>query len=265
MRPRPVTSTPCSRRAAALAAAFALVAAAMLAACGGGLHTVEAGTLTACSDIPYEPFEFEKDGKLTGYDIDILEAVAKRLHQKLKVKKTPFDTILDAVNEKKCDVVASSLTVTKERGERVEFTRAYYTVAQSLLTKRGEAATELPAFAGKTIGVQSDTTGEQYAKSHMPEGVELKGYDSSDDLFAALEAGEIQAILQDFPVNAYKASNSSDTLLVVKVFFTGEELAFAVAKGNSELANALTKEINALEADGQLEALQEKYFGKRAL
>lgn len=100
-----------------------------------------ATTLTVCSDIPYAPMEFEGEGprglQYTGFDIDLLDAMAASIDAKLEILDSEFDGILGNLAAGTCDVVASSVTITPEREEEVDFTEPYFEADQSLLVKVG--------------------------------------------------------------------------------------------------------------------------------
>jgi polar amino acid transport system substrate-binding protein len=247
--------------------ALVALSALSLAACGddkggGGLSTVSDGKLTACSDTPYEPFEFKSGDKDTGYDVDLLRAVAQNGKLELVVKDLPFDGILGSLAAGDCDVVASAVTITAERAKQVDFSKPYFDADQSLLVKADQAGalSSLDKLAGKTIGVQSGTTGETYAKAHTPAGASIKGFEDADGLFAAIESGDIAAILQDLPVNAYRATKD-DTVKVVETYTTGEQYGFAVEKDNADMLKFIDDGLTALHDDGTFDTIYAKYFG----
>ena len=224
-------------------------------------ETVSGGALTVCSDTPYEPFEFKDDaGEDTGYDIDLLRAIAAEADLGLEVKDLPFDGILGSLAAGDCDVVGSAVTITEERAEQVDFSEPYFDADQSLLVKAGDGEiSEITDLAGKTVGVQSGTTGETYANENA-EGAEVKGFEDSDGLFAAIEAGEIAAILQDLPVNAYRTTQD-DSLEVVETYTTGEQYGFAVAKGNEPVLSLINDGLATLREDGRFDEIYASYFG----
>ena len=233
--------------------------AAATAAAPDGL--VSDGTLTACSDTPYEPFEFTEGGTDTGYDIDLLREIAGDAGLDLTVKDLPFDGILGSLAAGDCDVVASAVTITEERAKQVDFSTSYFDADQSLLVKADKASqySTLAALSGKTIGVQSGTTGETYAKEKAT-GATVKGFEDSDGLFAAIQADQIDAILQDLPVNAYRATKD-DTLEVVETYTTGEHYGYAVAKGNTSVLKFIDDGLATLHDDGRFDTVYKKYFG----
>ncbi len=225
-------------------------------------ETIEEGVLTVCSDVPYEPFEFEGDGPsgYTGFDIDLLAAIGAQAGLELTVSDVDFDGILGNLAAETCDVVASAVTITDERAEEVDFTEPYFDAEQSLLVPSDSDVTTLEDLAGERIGVQSGTTGETYTNENTPEGAEVVAFDGADSLFAALESGDVVAILQDFPVNAYRATQD-DGVQVVEEYPTDEQYGFAVAKGNEQLLTALDDGLAAVRDSGEYDTIFESYFG----
>ena len=108
---------------------------------GGGGDTEEATVWSVCSDMPYEPFEFEGEGPrglaYTGFDIELLDAIAEDQDATLNITDSDFDTIFASVNAGTCDVVASAVTITPEREENSLFSDPYFDADQSLLVKVG--------------------------------------------------------------------------------------------------------------------------------
>jgi len=122
----------------------------------------------------------------------------------------------------------------------------------------GSGITELADLAGKRIGVQTDTTGKDYAEANKPDGAEVVAFDDTVGLFGALESGDVDAILQDFPVNAYRTIEDQ-SVQVVETYETDESYGFAVKKGSplkAELDGALAD----LREDGSYDDLFAKYF-----
>lgn len=225
---------------------------------------VRSGTLTVCSDTPYEPFEFEEGGEFVGYDMDLLRGIADNNGLGFQVKDLPFDGILGSLAAGDCDVVGSAVTITDERAQQVDFSDPYFDADQSLLVKaeNEDQFATLEDLAGATIGVQSGTTGEAYANENQPEGSTIRSFEDSDGLFGAIEAGQIDAILQDFPVNAFRATQD-DTLVVTETFSTGEQYGFAVAKGNDGVLQLVNDGLAQLREDGTFDEIYARYFGEK--
>ena len=268
--------------------AFIAAAAISLASCGGGSSTssgssdtetdastpieavelsfqpIAAGKLTVCSDVPYEPFEYQDEqGNWTGFDMDLMKDIAARYGLALEVKKTAFDTILVAVNAGECDVVASSVTITEERAKNVLFSDAYFDADQSLLVRKEDAETliDLDALKGKTVAVQSGTTGEIYAKENITDSTtKIQSFEDASAMFLALESKQVDAVLQDFPINAFRAVKQG-TSQVTGRFTTNEKYGFAVALTNEDLRTAINESLNEFNAQGIYDEVFAKYFG----
>ncbi len=225
------------------------------------LDLVAEGKLTVCTDSPYEPFEFEEDGEFTGYDMEILRAIAENLGLELAPTVQPFDGIWLAPAAGTCDLVGSAMTITPEREEEALFSDPYFDADQSLLIASDDSEiTSLEDTDGKTIGVQTGTTGADYAAENAPEGATLKEFDEPAAMFLAIDSGDIDAILQDFPVNAYRATQD-DGVKVTEQFPTGEQYGFATSKDNTALMDAINEQLQAIRDDGTFDTIFETWFG----
>jgi polar amino acid transport system substrate-binding protein len=229
-----------------------------------GVTLVNDGQLTVCSDMPYKPFEFEEDGETKGFDYDVVSAMGDQLGVEVEFVTTPFDSIIPALAAGNCDMIASAMTITEEREEQVNFTEPYFDADQSLLvlTENEEAYATLEDLAGKTIGVQVETTGATYAAENTPEGATIKEFQTGDEMFPALISGDIDAALQDLPVNAYRATTDPEQFVVTETFPTGEQYGFAVAKENTDLLAALDAALAASKEDGTYDAAYTTWFGE---
>ncbi len=224
---------------------------------------VDEGTLTACSDTPYEPFEYEgDDGRQTGYDIDLMRAIADDAGLELEVLDLPFEGILGSLAAGQCDVITSALSIKPERAEQVDFSDPYFDSGQSLLVQADEAEEypTLESLAGERIGVQATTTGETYANAHKPEGATIVSFEDSDGMFAALASGDVAALLQDLPVNGYRAAKD-DSLVLTERFPTEEQYGFAVEKGDVAMLDFVNDGLGRLRADGRFQEIYDVYFG----
>ena len=232
-------------------------------ASGGELELVKEGSLTVCSDAPYEPFEFQdENGKWTGFDMDVVRAIAEDNGLELEVSVQPFDGIWLAPAAGKCDMVASSMTITADREEAADFTKSYFDAFQSLLVRKDDAATfnSLDALAGKTIAVQTGTTGEIFANANKPEGATIQSFDEASAMFLALESGQVDAVLQDYLINKERADKQGTSAVSVKFEDTPEQYGFAVKTGDTALLDILNKGIDALKESGEYKTIYDKYF-----
>lgn len=237
---------------------------------GGGadLDLVEDGTLTVCSDIPYAPFEYEEDGDLKGIDIDLVKAIAGELDLEAEFRDTDFDGIFASLAAGNCDMIASSVSITEERKKENLFSAGYFEIHQSLLVRKDDEGTyaDLEDLKGKVVGVQSETTGAAFAEEKAAEaGYEVKEFTGVDEMFNALQANQIEAILQDFPINSYNAETTGETA-VVKQFTEeeAEEYGFVIKKENTGLQKAVDEALQAVRDDGRYDDILEEYLGEDA-
>jgi len=241
-------------RAAAAAAALTLV----LTACGGG----DSAALTVCSDIPYPPFEFEDpDAELgySGFDIELIAAIGEELGRDVEIVVTGFDALTSgtAMAAGTCELAISAMTITPERAEQIDFSDPYYEADQSLLVPNGSMIASIADLVeGVTVGVQTGTTGESYANENVP-GAEIRAFEGGGDLLTALAAGQVDAVLQDLPVNVEEAAKGATT--VVETYPTGEFYGIAFEKG-SDLVAPVNEALGTLRGDGTYDALFQKYF-----
>lgn len=229
------------------------------------LNLISEGTLTVCTDVPYAPFEFEDPDAPSGYsgfDIDLMQEIADRLDLTLEVVNTGFDPIESgvAMESDQCDIAAAAMTITEERAENINFTDSYFDAEQSLLTKSDSGISTLDDLDGGSLGVQSATTGEAYAQDNAPDGAEIVSFENPGDLFTALDAGEIDAILQDLPVNSEHA-REDDTTEVVDTYDTGESYGFgAKGEGKEALVDAVNGILSEMRDDGTYDEIYDRYF-----
>ena len=234
---------------------------------GQALKTVSEGKLTVCTDIPHAPFEFEEEGKVVGIDAEIVRAISGRLGLTPEFRDTDSDGIFDALDEEKCDVIASSVAITDERKKTVDFSDGYFEIVQSMLVRKADAATYtgFAALKGRTIGVQSGTTGAAFAKKEAsPHGITVKEFAAADELFTALEANEIDAVVQDFPVNAYNAKTTGDTVVSAKFEAEKEEYGIVVPKGKDALLKAIDDALTQIRSDDTYNTIIRHYIGEAA-
>lgn len=225
--------------------------------------TLEEGTLTVGSDIPFPPFEFEEGGELTGFDIDLVEEIGSRLGVEVRWVDTSFDTIFTQLAAGQFDMVASATTITEQRAATVNFTEPYYR-AQQALTVNSEQSPDISSVddleQGDSVAVQTGTTGESWANENLgPRGVQVRTFPEAGDTFTAVEAGQVTGVIFDEPA-AVEAAAGRDVLAVVDTLDTGEEFGFPVNPGNEALLAAANQTLSEMFADGTYEQIYDGYF-----
>jgi polar amino acid transport system substrate-binding protein len=252
----------------AAAAALAVV----LAACGGGgqpaapaasgVPLVTPGQLTTCTQLPYEPFQFRQGDAIVGFDVDMIDLVAKRLSVKQQIIDTPFDNIQSGadLDTGKCDLGAAAMTITDARRQNISFSAPYFDASQALLVKKDAGITDITQLAGKKLGVQNSTTGADYAKANAT-GSEIVTFEDLGLMLTAVQTGQVAAGINDNgPLLDFAKKNPE--LTVSKEFGTGEQYGFGIRKGNTALADAINATITAAKSDGTYTTIYKKWFGK---
>ena len=258
------------RNARTAALALMAVGALSLTACGGGsddeagasgsgYDLVADGALTVCSDIPYVPFEYEENGEYTGFDMDIVKEIATGLDLELAVQDAGFEGIASgtvlAANQ--CDLSASAITITAEREEAMGFSDPYYDSLQSLLVPADSDIKSIGDLDGKKVGVQGNTTGESYARDNAT-GAEIVAFPSDAELFPAIQSGNVDAVLQDLPVNIGHTEGGDFT--IAEEYKTDESYGFAMDKDNTKLVSAVNEQLTKMRDNGKYQEIYDKYF-----
>lgn len=228
---------------------------------------VSAGTLTICSDVPYPPFEVEDASSpsgFSGFDIDLLTAMAKKIDLKVSVQDVGFDALQSGTTlaAGTCDIGASAMTITDARKANIDFSDPYYDSIQSLLVRADSGIKDINGLSGKNVGVQQGTTGEAYATKNA-KGANIVQYPSDGELWPAMQAGQIDAILQDQPVN-FVHQQADATYKIVETYPTDEQYGFAFEKGKkTELREALNGALKELRDSGDYQKIYDQYFSEK--
>jgi polar amino acid transport system substrate-binding protein len=228
---------------------------------GGGadLGLIKEGQLLAGIDTPFPPFEKGHPPNITGYDIDVINAVADELGLEVVQQETSFDTIFRDVAQGKFDVAVAASTITPEREQTVDFSDPYYLADQSLLVRADE--TEIKSqddLGGKVVGAQDGTTGETYANDET-DAAEVRGYPGGTDAINALRAGQIDAVIVDSPV-AEDAVETESGLKIAEKIVTRELYGFSFAPDNDALREAVNDALATIKENGTLTDLYKQYF-----
>ncbi|KND24238.1 transporter substrate-binding domain-containing protein [Streptomyces acidiscabies] len=230
----------------------------------GGVKLAKAGQLTTCTHLPYPPFQSEIDGKVQGFDVSLIDLVAKDLGVKQTILDTPFENFKTGafLNSGECDVAAAGMTITAERKKNVDFSDPYFDATQAVLVDKKSGLTSLADVKTKNakLGAQAQTTGEDYAKK---QGFDPVSFESSDAVLNGLRTGQVKAVIIDYPVvqGWLKTKANADAFKVVDNLNTGEQYGFTVKKGNTKLLAAINKALAQARSDGTYKTLYEKWIG----
>jgi polar amino acid transport system substrate-binding protein len=256
-----------------LAASALLVGAASCAKKGAettasGVKLIKQGKLTVCTHLPYAPFQ-SKDatGKVVGFDIDVIDLVAKKLKVQQAIVDTPFEGIKSGQDLKtgKCDLAAAAMSITPERQKAISFSDPYFDATQAMLVKAGKPYKSLADLKGKRVGGQSSTTGLDYVKKHAQEnGYTVVDYKDLGTQQQALATGQIEAAVNDIPVWGEFIKENQGKYVVAAEFDTGDKYGFGMKKdGNPELVKTVNEVLDQAEKDGTYDKIYEKWIGKK--
>lgn len=224
---------------------------------------VKAGELQVCTDMPYEPFEFERKGEPVGFDVDLVQKVADRLGVDLAMVDTSFDDITsgESLNKGQCDLAISAMTITGERARVLNFSSPYFDAAQALVVAQGSGYASLDDLAGQKVAVQGGTTGELYVTDNAPADTEVVPFEDAAAMATAMEKGDVVAAVYDNTVVGDVVKANPD-LEVAAEFDTGEQYGMAVRRnGNVELLQVVNDVLAELKKDGGYDEIYATWFG----
>ena len=240
-------------------------AASPTAAPEAGAPELDDGTLQVGSDIAYAPFEFFQEGTeiADGLDIDIAKAVAEELGVKVEFINTGFDGIIEALRTEEFDVIMSSMTITDEREQEIDFV-PYLSVGTGILVPAGnpDNIQGLEDLCGLTVAVQVatiqlDLLEEQKQKCDQP--ISIVTFDTNPLAVEDLRTGGADANFSDFPVAALDAEESEGAFEVVEPQVAPEPYGIGVRKESTALNEAIADAIQAIRDSGEYEEILAKW------
>ncbi len=234
------------------------------------------GSLLICSDLPYPPQEFfDERGNPVGSDVEIGEEIARRLGLQARIVNSIFDTIIDALNGGKCDIVISAQNITAERQAQVDMI-PYFQAGQAFILRRGNPAgihTELD-LCGRRVGAQSGTvqvdvvlgTGENAGQGlttacaeHGKPAILLREFDKDDEALAALKADDVDTYFVDSPAAGYHVVQDSDGLELADLTLDVAVQGISVPKDRPALNEAVRTALASMMDDGTYVEILARY------
>jgi polar amino acid transport system substrate-binding protein len=254
---------------AAWCAAIALA----LAGCGKQESTAPAAPSVSRvymvgTDAAYAPFESQNEkGEIVGFDIDIVRAVATKAGMVVKFVNTPWEGIFNALKQGDRDLLVSSITITDERRQTMDFTDAYFDAHQLIAVRAESRVSRFEDLKTLKVGVQTGTTGDEaISKLQGKNSTDIKRFESTPLALKELETGGIDAVVADngVVVNYVKNNAGNKFKTVNDTAFLPEHYGIAVRKGDAELLGRLNKGLAAIRADGTYDRIYASYLGATA-
>ncbi|MGD6967655.1 transporter substrate-binding domain-containing protein [Rossellomorea vietnamensis] len=223
-----------------------------------GLDVVDEGKFTFAASGEFKPFSFTSgDGTMTGFDIDVAEAVAEELGLDPEQKKFKFAGIVEGVQSGRFDAAVASHTITEERAEKVDFSTPYYYSGPQIFVRPDSDVETLADLEGMEIAVSKGST---YAETAGEATENIKTYDSDVVALEALSKGKHDAVITDFVTG--KEAIGAGLEIEARELLGRSEQAIAVAQDNDELLEAINEALETLREDGTLEEISQEYFGE---
>lgn len=228
----------------------------MLTACGGSkTEKVIVGT-----NAEFPPFEYLEGDNIVGFDVELINMLAKEAGLEIELQDMSFDGLLPALQTKKIDVVIAGMTATDERKKSVDFTDNYYSTSQVIITaENDDTIKSYDDLVGKKAGVMLGFTGDLIVSDI--EGVDVKKYNASYAAIMDLKAKKLDAVVLDSePAKNFVAQNGG--IKVIEGVSVKEEYAIAVRKDEAEILKKLNDAFAAVKANGEYQKLYDEYFAK---
>lgn len=215
--------------------------------------------LRVATDATFPPFEYTEGGKRVGFDVELIEAIAKVLNKQVEWTDIDFKGLIPGLLSKRFDVAASAIYITDERKKVVDFTDPYYPGGLVIMTAKGDKSIQGPAdLKGKKVAVQVGTKSVNYLKENFP-GSELIEVEKNQEMFQLVEIGRADAVVTGKPAAKLYARNRG-TLQVVEKQLTVEEYGYAIRKDEPALIKQFNDALKKLKADGTYQQLVNKYL-----
>lgn len=221
----------------------------------------ESKKLYVGTNAEFEPFEYLDNGNIVGFDIDLINEVAKIINAEIEIKNMAFDGLLPALQSKKIDVVIAGMTATEDRKKNVSFTKSYYVSSQAILVNNdNETIKTFEDLASKKVGVVLGFTGD-IAVSEIT-NVAIERYNGASEAVIALKAKKIDAIVLDLePAKNYALQNTE--IKTLDTDLAKEDYAIALRLEDKELLESIDKALDTLKTNGVYDSLMKKYFEKQ--
>ncbi|HJB12098.1 MAG TPA: transporter substrate-binding domain-containing protein [Candidatus Oscillibacter excrementigallinarum] len=231
----------------------------------GDFTVVEAGKLHMSTNAAFPPYEMTTDdGGFEGIDVEVADAIAQKLGLELVVDDMGFDAALTAVQTGQSDIAMAGITVTEDRLEVMDFSDSYATGVQVVIVREDSPIQTIDDLANaEMIGCQAATTGYIYASDTPENGGygedHVTAYENGALAVMALVNGQIDAVIIDNePAKAFVEANEG--LKILDTPWVEEEYAIGVAKGNTDLLDAINAVMEELKADGTFQSIVDKYI-----
>ena len=217
------------------------------------------GYMTMGTSADFSPFEFLKNGEVTGIDVEIAKKIAEKLGVELKIKDTSFNSLIMELNNEEIDFIVAGFTKTEERAKSVDFSDSYFTASQKIVVKNGSSIKNPEDIHGKKVGVQLGTTGDSLCSGNDFKDVQVFRYDKFTEAITALSSGSIDCVVMD-GFSADQVVKKNENLCVIPESLTEESYCIGIKKGNLGLVEFINKIILEMKQNGEIDKIVDSYM-----
>jgi polar amino acid transport system substrate-binding protein len=235
-----------------------LLAAVTIGALTAGLAHAQGNVLRVGTDATFPPMEFSENGKRTGFDIELVEAIGKTLGRPIEWVDIDFKGLIPGLISKRFDMAVSAIYITDERKKVVDFTNPYYAGGLVAMVKENSPIRKLADLEGKKVTVQVGTKSVGYLQEHFPK-VQRVEVEKNQEMFNLVDIGRADAAVTGKPA-AFQYVRTRPGLKVLDEQLTTEEYGMALRKDEPQLTKAVNDAIAKLKADGSYAAIAKKWF-----
>jgi polar amino acid transport system substrate-binding protein len=219
----------------------------------------------AGTDAAYAPFEYQNESKeVVGFSVDLLNAVAEKGGFQVRIVNTPWEGIFNTLQQGDRDLLISSITITDERKQTMDFSDPYFEAYQLIAVKENSKVAKFDDLKKLKVGVQTGTTGDEAVTKLLGKtNTNVKRFESTPLALKELEAGGVSAVVADNGVVVNYVTNNPGAKFktVSDKAFPPEQYGMAVKKGNTELLEKINKGLAAVKGDGTYDKIYTKHFG----
>ncbi|MGE5423078.1 MAG: basic amino acid ABC transporter substrate-binding protein [Ignavibacteriales bacterium] len=236
--------------------------------CGGADKSKQADTekvYNVGSETTYPPFEMVEKGKYTGFDMELIQAIADAGGFKIKIVSLGFDGLIPALQAGNIDAAISAMTITDKRKEAVDFSNPYFDSGLIVAVRSDDTTIKsIDDLQGKVIAVQIGTTGANMAQTVKDKDPKttIKTFNTVDLAFAEMANKGCDAVINDMPVTGDYISKGHPEAKMVGELLSGEQYGIPVKKGNKEMLAKINDGLAKVKESGKYDEIYKKYFGE---
>lgn len=211
----------------------------------------------------YKPFNFKENGQLTGFDVEIGQALAEKMGMQPEPVTNPWETLIQGLQSRKYDAIIGSMTITEERQKAVQFSKPYYRSGAQVFVEEFNTTIQSPNdLKGKKIGVVKASTYKQLAAKYTDKIVE---YDSDITALMDLPTHRLDAVITDLMVGFRMIKEGAVKIKDVGKPLTQDDQGIAVRKEDTGLLERINRALDEIIKDGTYQKISEKWFDRNIL